>query len=63
MDRLHLFDPDGRPLSDHEHNAILKRLKQIAVALGRPTLTSEQLEALVEERWALVSKLEAIEPE
>ena len=53
MDRLHLFDPDGRqvPLSDHERNAVLKRLKQIAVALGRPKLTSEQLEALIEERW------------
>jgi hypothetical protein len=49
------------PLAAYQRNAILKRLAQIAVALGHSTWTAEQLAALVREQTELQRTLAADE--
>jgi hypothetical protein len=48
------------PLTEFERSALQKRLGQIAVALGHPKWTAEQLAALIRERAELESKLASV---
>jgi hypothetical protein len=45
------------PLAEYERQAMLTRLAQIAVAVGHPTWTAKQLQALLRERAELQRKL------
>jgi hypothetical protein len=63
MNLLSLQTPvkPSSPLAAYERNAILKRLSQIAVALGHSAWTAEQLVALVREQTELRRTLAADE--
>jgi hypothetical protein len=54
-----IYVEDAVQLVWHERDAVLKRLKQIAVALGHPRWTAKQAAALIREQAELERKLTA----
>jgi hypothetical protein len=61
MSLLHLHKPAKRAtvLTQYERNAVIKRVAQIAVAIGHPQRSAEQIAALLRERASLESTLAA----